>query len=36
MWVGPASVSEIGVRDGSPSLRSFNQSAHLALIADGA
>ncbi len=36
MWVGPASVSEIGVNDGRPSLRSFNQSAHLAAIPDWA
>lgn len=36
MWVGPASVSEIGVNEGRPSLRSFNQSAHLDGIGDGA
>ncbi len=27
MWVGTASVSEIGLRNGEPSLRSFNQTA---------
>lgn len=30
MWVGPASISRIGVGpDGTPSLRSFNDLAHL-------
>lgn len=35
MWVGPASVSEIGVDDGRPSLRSFNRRAHLDAIDEG-
>ena len=31
MWVGPASITRIGVgRDGRPSLRGFNDVAHLA------
>ncbi len=30
MWVGPASISRIGVAGSSPSLRSFNEVAHLA------
>jgi broad specificity phosphatase PhoE len=29
MWVGPASISRIGVAGSSPSLRSFNEVAHL-------
>ena len=35
MWVGPASVSEIGVTDARPSLRLFNRTDHLASISDG-
>lgn len=34
MWVGPASVSEIGIRGGDPSLRLFNRTDHLDGIAD--
>jgi broad specificity phosphatase PhoE len=30
MWVGPASISRIGFAGSSPSLRSFNEVAHLA------
>ena len=30
MWVGPASISRIGFTGSSPSLRSFNEVAHLA------
>jgi len=30
MWVGPASISRIGIAGSSPSLRSFNEVAHLA------
>lgn len=30
MWVGPASITRIGVAGGRPSLRSFNETAHLA------
>ncbi|HEX6418184.1 MAG TPA: histidine phosphatase family protein [Acidimicrobiales bacterium] len=30
MWVGPASITRIGVGRGAPSLRSFNELAHLA------
>jgi broad specificity phosphatase PhoE len=29
MWVGPASISRIGFAGSSPSLRSFNEVAHL-------
>jgi broad specificity phosphatase PhoE len=29
MWVGPASISRIGFAGSSPSLRSFNEIAHL-------
>lgn len=29
MWVGPASISKIGVRAGDPSLRLFNRTDHL-------
>ena len=29
MWVGPASISRIGFTGSSPSLRSFNEVAHL-------
>lgn len=34
MWVGPASVSEIGIRGGDPSLRLFNRTDHLVAIPD--
>jgi len=34
MWVGPASVSEIGLRGGAPSLRLFNRTDHLDAIPD--
>lgn len=30
MWVGPASITRVGVAGGRPSLRSFNETAHLA------
>jgi broad specificity phosphatase PhoE len=30
MWVGPASITRIGVADAVPSLRSFNEIGHLA------
>ena len=30
MWVGPASITRIGVAGGRPSLRTFNETAHLA------
>jgi broad specificity phosphatase PhoE len=30
MWVGPASITRIGVAGGVPSLRSFNEIGHLA------
>jgi broad specificity phosphatase PhoE len=30
MWVAPASITRIGVRDGTPILRGFNDLAHLA------
>jgi broad specificity phosphatase PhoE len=30
MWVGPASISRIGFAGSSPTLRSFNEVAHLA------
>lgn len=30
MWVGPASLTRIGLAGGAPSLRSFNELAHLA------
>jgi hypothetical protein len=29
MWVGPASISRIGFAGSAPSLRSFNEVAHL-------
>jgi hypothetical protein len=29
MWVGPASISRIGFAGAAPSLRSFNEVAHL-------
>ena len=29
MWVGPASITRIGVAGGRPSLRTFNETAHL-------
>lgn len=35
MWVGPASISEIGVRAGDPSLRLFNRTDHLDGITGG-
>ena len=30
MWVAPASITRIGCRGATPSLRSFNETAHLA------
>lgn len=30
MWVGPASITRIGVAGGRPSLRTFNETTHLA------
>ncbi|MGH9111522.1 MAG: histidine phosphatase family protein [Acidimicrobiales bacterium] len=30
MWVAPASITRIGIANGTPSLRSFNEVAHLA------
>ncbi len=30
MWVAPASITRIGITNGTPSLRSFNDVAHLA------
>jgi broad specificity phosphatase PhoE len=29
MWVAPASITRIGVAGGRPSLRAFNELAHL-------